>query len=153
MIDVDVVGAAIVAALRTIPEVLAACSSVPENIYLYQHQYPTEVSLGKQIYALKPNQVMVAWRGTQPAGRGQMTEWKHRFDVFLKPGREPAISGGQFFRLLVRGVPAGQLLSFLNYSPTSNVEPMDVPSVQVVSSPEGQDYFAVSLVYSEIGDE
>jgi hypothetical protein len=145
VIDIDQLGAVLVTAIQSIDDVLSACGGAPENIFLYTHQYPDNVSLVQAIYDLRPRQIMLAWRSTGPySGPDGMILWRHRFDLLMKPGREaapgePGLTGPQLFRLIIRGVPAVQLV--------------DVPTIQMLSTPEGQDYFQISLVYPEIGDD
>jgi hypothetical protein len=159
VIDIDQLGAVLVTAIQSIDDVLSACGGAPENIFLYTHQYPDNVSLVQAIYDLRPRQIMLAWRSTGPySGPDGMILWRHRFDLLMKPGREaapgePGLTGPQLFRLIIRGVPAGQEQSFLNFQPFDNIQLVDVPTIQMLSTPEGQDYFQISLVYPEIGDD
>lgn len=155
MIDIDALGAAVVGLIQSIPEVVSACNGDKSNVSYYVDQYPDDSSLLRAVYRMKPGEVLLAWKGTFPAQRGTTLLWKHRFGLYWRPPNQPQapVSAAALWRLIIRGVPTGGSLSFLNSSPIDTVEPMDVPTAQRVINEEGQDVFQSDLVYPEIGDQ
>lgn len=146
----------LVAALRSIPELVAEMDGDIERIYAYHDQYPKRSSLAHAIHQMPAPAIMAAWQGTQPGSFGAMDVWKHQVTLYLR-AREAADSDTpayhRMFRLITKGVPSGSEVPMLNVTIHPNCYPMDLPLIQRQTDAEGLDYFEVPITFTEIGDD
>lgn len=146
----------LVALLRDIPDLVVEMGGSQEAIFAYHDQYPKKVSLDQAVLELPAPGILVAWTGTAPGSFGGNDVWKHNLALFIR-ARETSDTDAppyySIFRLITKGVPvsAGQPMSNADVHPSCY--PMDPPSIERESPPEGLDYFRVNLSFTEIGDE
>lgn len=157
MIDPAELVNGIITQLRLIPELVVEMGNDTERIYAYHDSFPKRVSLAHAIHTIPTPGIMAVWNGTAPASQGAFDVWKHQVSLYLRSKHEydgdPATGYYKLFRLIAKGVPAGQSQPMLNVEVHPSCQPMDVPMIQRQTDAEALDYFEVPLTFTEIGDQ
>jgi hypothetical protein len=156
LIDASALVDSVVEYLRDIPELVSAMGGDEERIYAYHDRYPEHVSIDQARYEMTSPGIMVAWNGTYPGGGG-FEAWQHELNLTLRAqtesGDDSPSAYYNLFRLITRGIPTGETvrLQYLTIHPSCN--PMDTPSIRRETDAMGIDYWSVTMIFTEIGDE
>jgi hypothetical protein len=148
---------ALVTLLRDIPDLVEAVGGDETRIYAYQDRYPKNVSLEMAKYQMPAPGIMVAYQSTVPGSFGGFEAWKHELSISLRAGEDSGddTPSGYYrlFRLIVKGIPTGeeQAMQYLTVHPSC--QPMDTPMMRRQTDAMGVDYFEISMLFTEIGDE
>jgi len=150
---------ALVALLRSIPDLVEELGGDENSIFAYHDRYPKNVSLARAIYGQPSPSVMVAWQGTALGSEGSFAAWRHSISIFLRAAEDAGdeIPAGYYtlYRLILKGIPEagdGQPMLYTRIHESCN--PMDdIPSIQRQADAEGVDYFEIQMSFTEIGDD
>jgi hypothetical protein len=157
MLDPEVLAAAIVATLRTIPDLVAAMGADPNNIFAHQFYPGTEKSLANAVANMSAPSILVAWKGSLGGNFDGMTIWKHPFEIYIRTGNAaeletPAGPGHVWWLMMNRPVNSGTL-NIRQIRIMAGVDPMDTPSISHRQDEELTDYFCGSVTIPEFGDQ
>jgi hypothetical protein len=157
MLNPEVLTAAIVATLKTIPELVAAMGGDPDNISAHQYYFGEENSLAKTVYEMKSPSILVVWKGTRGGNFNGMTIWKHPFEIYIRTmnvagSQSPAGPGHVWWLMMNRPVNGGSL-NIRQIQIMDGVDIMDMPSILPRQDEELTDYFCASVTIPEIGDQ
>jgi hypothetical protein len=147
---------AMVARLRTIPELVAVFPSPEDQIRAYHHDFAARVSWFAEIAQGSPGMV-IRWSGTAP---GYNRQFVHSFEAAVRVPEKPVAESQSFaiytvFCGFVNGKPGGVggCCDRNWLVPLSNdVEPMKPPTMRPVTDANGLDYWIISYVVPEKGD-
>ncbi len=116
--------AALVALLRSIPDLVAEMGGDEERIYGYLDVYPVNVNRRNAIHNMPTPSVMVVYGdwGEDEFGAGQ--PFSHSVTVYVRPPDGGCYS--DLTRLLVYGVPSGQPLPMVNITVLDDLQPMKI---------------------------
>ena len=177
MLDPDLVLAEVVAAIQSIPAVVTYCNDDPTLIVGHQFAAGVELSLGQSVFQMTSPSVLIAYKDLLGGGAGGFdgaTLWKHRLDIWLRPGNMapggsgsngPYASPQHLWWLIMNSVlpaastlppPSGwQVGQRLRYSTllSGSLELMDTPTLMYRQDQEGQDLFVGSCTWPEFGDQ
>jgi hypothetical protein len=147
----------IVAALQSIPELVAAMGGNAENIFAYHYLFSEENRLESAISQLTAPSIMVAWKGTMPGARDGQTLWAHHFYVFIRTGRAVGLavplSYEDIWWLMINGKVFGSAYaSILDYNLVAGLEIMDIPSALHQLDESRFDFFQSVFCFPEIGN-
>jgi len=146
---------ALIAKLREIEDLVAEMDGDETRIYAFHNLYPKESNLTNAIFTQPVPSIMAVWNGTGPGNFGRNEAWKHQFTLYLRAREtsEATASYARLFRLLTKGVPASTGLALQYSTIHEHCLPMDTPTIARDTDQESLDYFAVSITFTEIGDE
>jgi hypothetical protein len=146
---------ALIAKLREIEDLVEEMDGDENRIYAFHSLYPKESNLAQAIFAQPVPSILAVWNGTGPGNFGRNEAWKHQFTLYLRAREtdEATASYAKLFRLLTKGVPASTGLALQYSTVHADCLPMDTPTIARDTDQESLDYFAVSITFTEIGDE
>src|SRR4051794_12970992 len=79
---------AIVATLRTIPELVTAMNSDPSRISAYHYILGKDNRLSKAQFQTASPSIMVMWDGTNGGNFSGYEVWKHRFMLYIRAANQ-----------------------------------------------------------------
>ena len=146
---------AIVAAMQSIPDLVAAMGGDPGAITAFHYQYGADHRLQEHVYQIAPPGILVAWKGTLGGSFDGQTLFKHRFDVYIRSANaalDPSTAGPErLWALICNGtMPDERNIRQVQLLP--EVDIMEPPSVAHQQDEEQMDFFVGTLVIPEIGD-
>lgn len=97
---------ALVAKLRSIPELVMEMDGNAERVQPYVDIYPQNTMLAAAIYNMEPPCVIVSWQGMTPARFGGNELWSHQLTVWVRSGgnvEQPAYSLGRIAAAIFTG--------------------------------------------------
>jgi len=157
MIDSAEIVNALVTLLRAIPDLVEAMGGDATKIYAYQDRYPQSISLETAKYQMPAPGIMVAWNGTAPGSFGGFEVWKHEISLCVRAGDDSGdlTPSGYYriFRLITKGVPTGHTEAMQYIEVHASCDPMDTPSMRRQTDGAGVDYFEISMMFTERGDD
>ena len=147
----------LVTKLRAIADLVTEMDGDATRIAAYHDQFPDKSSLAQAVHDMAAPGILIVWNGTGPGNFGRNESWKHQIAAYLRmkaevPG-DAANGYYRLFRLITKGVPAGDSvpMNYLEIHPS--FYPMDTPSIERDTDAEGLDYFRVVMPFTEIGDD
>jgi len=157
MLDPEVLTAAIVDTLRTIPDLVDAMGGDPANIFAHQYLYGEENSLAKAVAEMKAPSMLLAWKGTLGGNFNGMTVRKHPYELYIRTknvaGSLTPAGPGHVWWLAMNKPVNGGTLNIRQIQIMDGVDIMDIPSVSHRQDEELADFFCGSMVIPEFGDE
>jgi len=157
MLNPSTITDAIVAALQTVPEVVAAMGNDASNIKAYHYLYGPDHRLAEAIYKMSAPSIMVVWDGTDGGNFNGYQIWKHRFNVYMRIGNQtgtetPAGYETLWYHVCNGSVSGGQNIRYTELIP-GKTDIMDTPTITHMLDGEQMDYFCGVFNIPEIGDQ
>jgi len=159
MLDPDLVVAAIVTALQSIPALVTEMNGAG-NIYAHYYQYGAENSLAQSIYTMTSPSILIAYQDLLGGNFDGMTIWKHRIDAYIRPGNRAvgtspvAASSPHVWWLMMHSPVLGTTRNLREVTLLSNaLQIMDTPTLMHRSDEQGADFFVGSMCWPEAGDD
>ncbi len=157
MLDPEVLSAAIVTTLRTIPDLVTAMAGDPNNISAHQFYPGTERSLASVVANMNAPSILVVWKGTLGGNFDGMHVWKHPFEIYIRTGNaaelETPAGPGHVWWLMMNKPVNNWTLNIRQIQIMNGVDIMDLPSISHRQDEELTDYFCASVTIPEIGDQ
>jgi hypothetical protein len=144
---------AMVDTFQRIPELVAMLDQGTASIIGYIDENPVKNSMSKAIYQMPAGSLLVVWNGTTlESGADSMLGWAHMLQVFVRAKR-----GGSALAVmnaLVDGIPVPGDGQRWRYCPIlDNCLPTEVRDLSRLIDEEGIDYYVVTTITQETGDE
>ncbi len=162
MLDPDLVLAAVLAAFRSIPLLVAEMADDVSNIYGHDYLYGAETSLALAVNNQRSPSILVAYLDILGGQFSGMQVWKHRLDVFIRPKNAatgsvgsppaPASSPQRLWWLMLTQPVLGGAQDFLNTELMTGLMILaDIPSLTHQQDEQGADFFIGHLSIGEKG--
>ena len=156
MLNPRIIADAIVSALRTIPDLVAAMAGEASRISAYHYLYGADNRLDLAINKMKPPSILVVFEGTQPGDFDGSTIWKHHFCVYIRVATAAnmvlPLSYEDIWTLIVNEPVNGGAQNIRSVNLVDGVDIMDTPGIIHMLDEDRMDYFAARFVIPEIGD-
>lgn len=150
MIDATVLLDNFVALLRDIPDLVNLVGGDPIRISAYHDNYPDEESVERAVREMRAPGILVEFTATEPGSFGGMDVWTHTLTAHIRA------SGGQYYaiqRQMIKGVPSSVGLPMNAVTVHPQCYPMGRTTFLRRTDAEGLDYFAMTIPFTEMGDE
>jgi hypothetical protein len=145
---------AIVGALRSIPELVAAMGG---RISAFHYRLGAEHRLAEAVYQMPAPSMLVAWEGTNGGNFDGQTIWKHRWGIYYRMGNAAGVSEPVGYEdlwwITCNRPPGGSGPNIRNLQLYPGLDIMDTPSIAHELDEDLIDRFKGLLIISEIGDQ
>ncbi len=158
MLSGEVVTAAVVSTLQTIPGLLTAMLGDPTRIAGHFYFYGVDAPLAEKIYQMTPPFVLIAYEAEIGGNFDGATLFKHKLGIYV---RSANMSGGvinptglwNLWALICNGPVNGGTHNIRQVEIISTqLYMVDVPSAKLMTDTEATDYLCGSFVLNEEGD-
>lgn len=138
---------------QNIPELVALLDQGAASVIGYIDENPLKNSMSKAIYQMPAGSILIIWNGTSiEATASSMLGWAHMLQIFVRAKR-----GGSALTVinaLVDGVPIPGDTQRWRYCPIlDGCLPTDIRDIARLIDEEGIDYYVVTTVTQETGDD
>jgi hypothetical protein len=157
MINAKTIGLEFVAALQSLPNLLAALGGDADNIQYYSENrvvfgQRTQNNTRLAILSMPLGSIMIVWQGSEPGRLGNAQVYTHAYSLYLRAPEIDDVGYEDICDWIVNDVPVGGSLKMLHTPIDPNCEPMDfqLPKSQrntVVISADGTtfEYFEIPV--------
>ena len=161
MLDPDLVLDAVLAAFRSIDQLIAALDGDPANVVGHTYLYGVEDSLSRSLYAMRSPSVLVVYLDLLGGNFDGATIWKHRFEVYIRPANAapfadiPALvpSPMHLWWLMMHEPVLGTARNIRQTAVLPELMLPDTPTLVHHQDENLADLFVGSLVFPELGDD